>query len=161
MMDEEFLETNADDFESLLETLSLGLMKDNITAQIRYENTSTTDFLTTVINKFKYILELEDLETEDKMELKEMMGEFCEDIIEKICSMNDMMANIDASLQFGTTLELTQTLYNFFVLHRYSYVESFLKTYIDRNKTDIIQLMDIGDRGKDITYNSNKRKNFS
>lgn len=156
-----FMETNSNDIESLLETLSLGLMKDNMYAQIRYETTSITDFLSTVIEKFKYILGLDEIATEDKMELKESMSDFCIDIVDEICKMNNLDANIDPSLQFEQTMEVTKTLYNFFVLHRYSNVEGFLKGFIDRHKDTLIELMDIGDRGKDITYNSNKRKQMS
>ena len=48
-------EPNGTDLDSLLESLSLDLMENNIDMQINCEISSTTDFLSTVISKFRYI----------------------------------------------------------------------------------------------------------
>lgn len=158
MVRAEILSTDRD---SLLESLSFDLMSDNIQNQILYNNTSTVDFMDVIKRKFDTILNMQEVEDEDKVEIKYQMIEFCNDLIGMIADTHNLFINL-LSEDYESYMELLDTLYNFFVLNRFVTVEKFLINYINQNKLQLIEAMDIGDdKRKDITTLSNKKKNIS
>lgn len=158
MTEAELLSTDRD---SLLESLSFDLMSDNIQNQILYNTTSTVDFMDVVKRKFNAILELPEVDDEDRVELKFQMVDFCNDLIGMIANSHNLFINL-VSEDYESYMKLLDTLYNFLVLSRYSTVERFLINYINENKLQLIETLDIGDdKRKDITTLSNKKKNIN
>lgn len=153
-------EPNGTDLESLLESLSLDLMENNIDMQISCQISSTTDFLSTVFSKFRYILNMDDIVDEDKMEIRFQIIDFCDELIAKIANNYELVVN-EISDDYESKIELLDTLYNFFILNRYGNVERFLINYINKNKEELIEILQIDDKNKDITSISNKKKNIS
>lgn len=148
------------ELESLLESLSLDLMKDNISRQIQYESSSTTDFLSTIISKFRVILEMDGIDDDDMREVRFQMVEFCDELITEISGHYELFMT-ELPDDYDTKIEILETLYNFFVLNRFSNVEKFLINYINKNKSELIEALGIDDKSKDITSMSNKKKNIT
>lgn len=148
--------TNIDE---LLNSLGLDLMKDNIQKQIRNETTSTTDFLSVIVDKFKNMLEEESIEEEDKSEIKVQIIDFCEELIQLISEEYGIAINM-ISDDYQNMISIMTTLYNFLILNRYHNVEKFLIAYIEENKKPLAQSIGADDRVKDITSIANRKKNF-
>lgn len=154
------LETDKTDLESLLESLSLDLMKDNILQQINYQTTSTTDFMSTIFAKFKVILEQDWIDDDNKREIRFQMCDFCDELILSISNHYNLFIN-QISDDYESKIEIVNTLYNFFVLNRFDNIERFFIAYINKYKNELIETLDIDDKSKDITSISNKKKNLS
>lgn len=145
--------------DALLEALSLDMMKDNITSQITGESASVTDFLGIVTDKFYTIINNEEINENDRAEVKHQIVDFCQDLIATVGDTFDLAINL-MSDDYETHLELLQTLYNFFVLNRFEHVQDFFINYINMNKMPIIDSIVDEDTGKDITSMSYKKKNI-
>lgn len=146
--------------ETLLEALSLDLMKSNIEQQIRYIIPTTTDFLGTVFNKFRLILEMDEIEDDDKREMRYQMVDFCDNLIDDIAIQYNLCVN-EISDDYDHKMELLEAMYNFFVINRVNNIERFLIGHINSHKRDLIEALGIDDKSKDITSMSNKKKNIS
>lgn len=161
-MDErEDLRLDLNDRRSLIESLSLDLITDSVNKQIEYTLGSTTDFLTTAFDKFRMILDMEDIDEEDRQDLKYQMIDFCEDLIRSIGNKFDLFVD-HTSMDYESIMQLLYSMYNFFVLNRANNVEKFLINYIHQNKLAIIDSLGLSyDAIKDITGYSNKKKNIN
>ncbi len=148
------------DLETLLESLSFDLMKDNIIMQIENQIPSTTDFLSTVISKFRYILEMDGIADDGIREIRYQIVDFCDELINKITSAYSLGIN-QVSDDYETKIEILETLYNFLIISRVSNTERFILSYINRYKDQIIETMGLDDKNKDITSFSAKKKNIS
>lgn len=155
----DILETESLDTESLLSSLSLDLITDNIMCQVNNYTTSTTDFLDTVKRKFDAILADDMIDDDDKSNLKYEMVEFCSRIIADISNVYNIAVNM-ISDDYETAIKLLSTLYNFLVLNKFSNVEKFLINYIKSNKMHLIETLDLDDKAKDITSIANRKKNM-
>ena len=156
----EQLESETVDRESILESLSLDLMKDNIEQQIDYTVQSTTDFLSIVLTKFNVILSTEEIDEDDKQEAKFLMIDFCEELIGKISKKFNLFID-ETSMDYESMIKMLYTLYNFFIINRCNNVEKFLINYITKNKKNLIDVMGLSDNdNKDITTIANKKKNL-
>ena len=152
----DILETQSLSRETLLESLSLQLMRENLTYQILNQTSSTTDFLATIRMKFDAILQEDSIEDEDKKELKDQIIDFCHDIAKSIANQYGFYINI-ISDDYETAFDVLYTTYQFFILNKSSNVERFLINYIERYKSSIIENMDLNLKGKGITALSNKK----
>lgn len=155
----DILETESLDTESLLSSLSLDLITDNIMCQINNQTSSTTDFLDTIKLKFNAIVESDAIDDDDKSNLKYDMVEFCSRLIGEISNVYNIAVNM-VSDDYQSALKLLDTLYNFFILNKFSNVEKFLINYIKANKMNLIDTLDIDDKSKDITSIANRKKNI-
>lgn len=156
---EDILETEGLETESLLSSLSLDLMTDNMMYQIYNQTSSTTDFFHIVRMKFNAIVEDERIDNEDKSNIKYEIVEFCSRLIAEISNVYNIAVNL-VSDDYATAISILDTLYNFFVLNKYSNVEKFLINYIKTNKMNLIDTLNINDRGKDVTSIANRKKNL-
>lgn len=152
--------SNVSESETLLEALTLDLMKSNIEQQIRYEIPSTTDFLSTVFSKFRLILAMDELDESDKVEMRYQMVDFCDELIGEIADNYELCVN-DVSDDYEHKIELLESMYNFFVLNRFHNIEKFLIGHIKFHKNDLIEALGLDDKSKDITSMANKKKDIS
>lgn len=146
--------------DTVFDTLSLDMMTDNINSQINCELNSDTDFIEIVFGKFNMILENRmNYDEDDVQDLKIQINDFCHDIISRISDKYNLICNfnyMDESLSYMTVLE---SLYNFFVLDKYSNVENFLIQYISSNSALLAEELNIPtDDIEDITTASNKQR---
>lgn len=146
--------------DTVFDTLSLDIMTDNINSQINCEIDSNTDFIEIVFGKFNMILENRmNYDDDDVQDLKIQINDFCHDIISRISDKYNLICNfnyMDESLSYMTVLE---SLYNFFVLDKYSNVENFLIQYISSNSESLAEELNISpDDVEDITTASNKQR---
>ena len=144
--------------DSLLESLSLEIMETSITDQITSGNNSNRDFLSTIINKFNAIIE--NATTEQSRGIKDEMIEWSNRLILTIVNEYNLAYNSPAE-ETLESIDILESLYNFFVIDRRHHTKEFFIKYIDINKKQIIEAMDIGGRGTDITTIANKKKNIS
>lgn len=151
------LRLDINDRRSLLEALSLDLIKDSIDNQINYSLPSTTDFLSTVLSKFNYILSMEDIDDEDKAEVKFQIIDFCEDLIVDISNKFNIFID-HTNNDYESSIKLLSTLYNFLVLNRSNNVERFLINYIHKNKHELVETLGLSPDKKDIiSFAANKQ----
>ena len=149
--------TNLDD---LLDCLGLSLTTDNMEKQIHHETSSTVNFLEEVKDKFENLLIDETIDSEDKTEIKSLMIDFCEDLIQQIADEYNLFINL-VSDDYNSILTILDTLYNFFILNHYQNVEDFIINYIEKNKQFLIDsVVDPKDKAKDVTTMSNTAKKF-
>ena len=119
------LEQEAFDRESLLESLSLDVMTDNILLQLDGCFHSTLDYLSIVITKFKTILAYDGIDEEDKSEIKHQIIDFSDTLSQDIANRYNLGVNMVFD-DYESHLNLLDTLYNFFILNRFSIVEDFI-----------------------------------
>lgn len=144
---------------ALLDDLGLELISDNIGQQINGTTTSTIDFLSIIIIKFRYIIESEEIDSEDKSGLKSEIIDFCGELITRIADEYNIFVNlIDEG--YETYIFVLSTLYDFFVLNKINIVEVFINNYIENNKVQLIELLELEDN-KDISTLANRKKNYS
>lgn len=147
--------------ESLLDSLSLGVMRDNISNQINGSIDSQQNFLSIVIEKFENIIQ--DVTDGDiSRELNIEISDFCKSLVEEIASQYDLIFDdyYDASMEY---VEILSVLYNFFILRKKEYVTNFLIEYIRGNKQHLMSSFGSDGEEKplvDITTVSNKKKNI-
>jgi hypothetical protein len=154
------LRMSVNDRQSLIESLSLELIKDNINKQIDYTLNSTTDFLSTVFDKFDMILSMEDLDEEDRQDLRYQIMDFCEQLIVNISNKFNLFVD-HTGIDYNSTTTLITAMYNFFVINRCSNVRKFLILYTHTHKHEIVRSLDLDyEKVKDITGFSNKKKNM-
>lgn len=148
--------------ETLLDSLSLGVMRDNIIHQIHGSIDSQQNFLSIVIEKFNDIIQNVD-DSEIARELNQEIALFCQKLINEIVQEYGLMFDnyYDGSME---CVEMLSVLYNFFVLKRKECVTNFLITYIQENRQylmdSIESISDEKSNTMDITTISNKKKNI-
>lgn len=144
--------------EMLLESLSLEIMEASINEQITSGGYVHRDFLEMVLLKFRAI---EENATADN--IRHIKGE----IIAWAEKLNVSIVNrfglayMCPSEDSTESLDILESLYNFFILDRHRNVISFFSNYIERNKTRLIEVMDLDKKGGDITSIANKKRNLS
>ena len=144
---------------SLLESLSLDMMKDNIINQILGNSSSYTDFFDVVSDKFYTIMGSDDIDSEDKYEIKVQIIDFCHDIILTIANEYNLAIN-DTSENYQVAIDMVEALYNFFVLFKFDHVNDFYINYIQMNKKPLIDSIGGDGNAKDITSTSYRTKNI-
>lgn len=153
------LRMSVNDRQSLIESLSLELIKDNINKQIDYTLNSTTDFLSTVFDKFAMILSMDDIDEEERLDLRYQIMDFCEQLIVNISDKFNLFVD-HTGIDYDSTTRLLTAMYNFFVINRATNVKKFLILYTHTHKAEIVKSLDLDyDKVKDITGFSNKKKN--
>lgn len=148
------------DLEDLVfDTLSLDIMTDNIRSQINCDIEPYTDFIEIVFGKFNMIIDNKpNYDDDDVQDLKLQINDFCHDIISEISDRYNLICNfnyMDESLSYMTVLE---SLYNFFVLNKYSNVKAFLIQYIQSHSKELAQSVATSTNIEDITTASNKQR---
>lgn len=147
--------------ESLLDSLSLGVMRDNIIHQIKGSIDSQQNFLSIVIEKFENIIR--DVDDSDiERELKLEIVSFCQNLIGEIVKEYDLSFD-DYYEESMECIEMLSVLYNFFILRKKEYVTSFLIAYIQSNKQALMDSFNASADDKaltDVTAMSNKKKNI-
>lgn len=138
-------ELNSRSVEELLDSLSLDIMKDNIKQQVYGELDSQRDFLDTVLNKFNFIISNGDFDDDTRETLTTEIHDFCNEVIDYIVHRYDLMYEEYPS----SITEVTQTLYQFFVIRKEFNVKDFLISYIEENKHEIVEILSL-DSGLDI-----------
>lgn len=145
--------------DTLFDTLPLGMMSNNIIAQINCDIGPSTDFVDIVFGKFNMILDNKpNYDDDDVQDLKIQINDFCHDMISKISDRFNLICNfnyMDESLQYMTVLE---SLYNFFILDKYDNVETFLISYIRNNCEYLASQFDTSDETEDVTTSSNRQR---
>lgn len=147
--------------ESLLDSLSLGVMKDNIIHQIKGSIDSQQNFLSIVIEKFENIIR--DVDDNDiSKELKTEIASFCQSLIGEIVNEYNLIFDdyYEGSME---CVEILSVLYNFFILRKKEYVTSFLIAYIQTYKQSLMDSFEINSDDNsvaDVTAISNKKKNI-
>lgn len=131
--------------EELLDSLSLDIMKDNIKQQIYEESDSRRDFLDTVLTKFRFIISNGDFDEDVKGTINTEIHDFCTEIIDYIVGRYELMYEEQPS----SVIEVTETLYEFFVIRKETNVKEFLINYINENKDDIVTGLGL-EKGSDI-----------
>lgn len=162
MADLEFIPDDIADtpVEMLLDSLSLGVMKDNMIQQISGNVSSQQNFLSIVIEKFEKILEsVEDPDV--SREIKQEIVEFCRELISIIVDEYGLFYDEDYTGSMDC-VEILSTLYSFFVLRNKEYATEFLINYIQQNKQRLMEDLRDPEEEKniDITTVSNKKKNL-
>lgn len=133
-------ELNNQSMDDLMDSLSLSLMLDNIKQQIYGEIESRRDFLDTVLSKFRFILEEGEFDDPGmKNAIKQEVVDFCNTIISYIVDRYELAY----AEEYGKEIEVVDTLYHFFVVHRESFVRNFLLEYIRANKKDICDTLQL------------------
>lgn len=157
-----FNETQQDSFDlgSLLNSLSLDVVSDNITLQINGKFDSDIDFLGIATDKFHTILEYDKVEPEIKSELKEQMIGICDRFTGMITDKFNLAPNMLFD-DYQNRLNLLETLYHFFVLKEYDNVKTFIISYIEQNKKALIESLRTEEVEKDITTLANQKRNLS
>lgn len=147
--------------ESLLDSLSLGVMKDNIIHQITGSIDSQQNFLSIVIEKFENIIrDVSDNDVEREIKLE--IVSFCQNLIGEIVKEYDLIFD-DYYEESMECVEMLSVLYNFFILRKKEYVTNFLITYIQSNKQSLMEYLGANTDDKalvDVTAMSNKKKNI-
>lgn len=144
--------------EALLDSLSLGVMKNNISQQIKGTISSQQNFLSIVIEKFEMI----DKNVEDpdiRREIRYEIIDFCRDLIMEIVDTYGLYYDDD----YGDSdrVELLCILYNFFVLRGKEFVCTFFINYIQQNKNSLMEaICEKSQIDMDVTTISNEKKNF-
>lgn len=143
--------------DSLLESLSLEIMESSIIDQITRNRNTSRDFLSTVIDKFRAIVENSDADS--VRGISSEMIDWANRLIRAIVTENNLAYNSpdDDSLD---VLDRLESLYHFFILDRGENTKLFFINYIDVNKKHIIESLEIGGRGSDITSLAYKEKNI-
>lgn len=148
--------------EMLLDSLGLGVMRNNISQQIKGAISSQQNFLSIVIEKFERI----DQNIEDNDARREIQLEiisFCKNLILEIVGEYNLFYD-DNPEDSKEVIEILSVLYNFFVLRNKENVCNFLVNYIKENKN--ILMNSIGDGNEvdnaisDITTISYEKKNI-
>lgn len=147
--------------ESLLDSLSLGVMRDNIIHQIKGSIDSQQNFLSIVIEKFENIIQNVDDDSVAR-ELKVEISDFCKNLITEISNQYNLIFDdyYETSMEY---VEMLSVLYNFFILRKKEYVTNFLIEYIRNNKQHLMDSFGSDEEDKplaDITTVSNKKKNI-
>ena len=149
--------------EVLLDSLSLGVMRNNISQQIKGVISSQQNFLSIVIEKFEQI----DKNIEDNDARREIQYEiidFCRGLILEITDLYNLGYDDDLG-DSKKVVEILSVLYNFFVLRSKEFVCSFFINYIQREKSTLIKSVEefgsIDEKVSDITTISNEKKNVS
>lgn len=139
-------ELNNQTIDDLMDSLSLSLMLDNIKQQVYGEIESKRDFLDTVLTKFRFILENGDFDDPGiKTTIKQEVVDFCNTVIFYIVNRYELAYAED----IGSEIDNVDTLYHFFVVNRESYVRTFILDYIEQNKQDICDTLQL-ESGSDI-----------
>jgi hypothetical protein len=154
---------NSDDIsdlsvETLLSSLSLDIMRDNITQQINGTLVTNQNYLSIVVSKFDEIID-EIVDNDILIKVKQEMIEFCRDLILKLVGQWNLAFD-DPNEDTLEYIEILEVLYNFFILSNVSNVKKFMIEYIKSNKKVLIDTLNIGGRSGDITTIANKKKNF-
>ena len=151
-------ETDDQDIGELLESLSLDIMKDNITNQINGQLESTRDFLSIVISKFEEMQET--IPDGDVLRnVKYEIHEFCYDLAVQIASHYGLAFNFPNE-DGMEIIEILESMYYFFICNRENNVQEFFIRYIEANKESIIETLGLIDKTGDITTNANRKKNI-
>lgn len=140
----------------LLESLSLEIMEASINEQIVSDD-AHTDFLETILLKFHAIEE--NASTENIRHIKGEIIAWAEKIINRIVSKFNL-AYMSPSEDSMESLDILESLYNFFVLDRHRHTITFFSSYIECNKSRLIEVMNL-EKGCDITSIANKKRNLS
>lgn len=151
MVYDEVLDLTEFDLDSLLETLTLDFITENINGQIEGSIPLGTNFLEMVINKFNYIIENDEIELETKQQLKYYIMDFCDDLIESIAQKFDFIVNL-VDDTYTAHIDLLYTLYTFFISNKYDNIMNFLIHYINKNRDILL---------KNIGADSNSAKDFT
>lgn len=154
------LETDSVEIQSLMDALSLDMMRDNITNQVYAETPSNTDFLEIVLDKFNVILTEESVDESDRSEIKNQMIDFCDDLVATICDRFNLGVNV-LSDDYESHVRVLSALYDVLVIHRYDFVQQFFIGYIKANSSMLISSLGLDDSGKDIATIAYKKKNIS
>lgn len=144
--------------ESLLDSLSLDTVRTNIEQQIDGSVSPNRNFLGVVLSKFQMIKENK-VDPDDIKELNNEMIEFCAGLVGRICSQFSLGIDpsTDDSMEY---LDILQNLYTFFVTNREYYVKEFVLQYILQNKKYIVDSLDIGGKGTDVTSIAYRKRNL-
>ena len=149
--------------EVLLDSLSLGVMRSNISQQIKGAISSQQNFLSVVIDKFEQIdqnIEDPDVQREIQMEIID----FCHGLILEITDLYNLGFD-DSYSNSKKLIEILTVLYSFFVLRSKEFVCSFFKNYIQKEKNHLIELVgkfgDIDEKVSDVTSISYEKKKIS
>lgn len=154
------LETDSVEIQSLMDALSLDMMKDNIINQVYAESLSNTNFLDIVLEKFNVILSNESIDESDRSEIKSQMIDFCDDLVGTICDAFGLGVNM-LSDDYISHVNLLSALYDVLVINKYDFVETFFINYIRANSSMLISSLGLTDSGKDIASIACKKKNMS
>lgn len=131
--------------DELLDSLSLELMRDNIYQQIYDELKSSRNFLEIVLNKFRFIAENGDFDDDTKQTIHSEITDFCAKIIDYIVSKFELAYNENP----GHEQDIAELLYQFFVLKRVDNTRKFIIRYIEENKADIVDGLQL-EKGADV-----------
>lgn len=144
--------------ESLLESLSLDVIRGSMEQQISGEINSVRNFLDVVIAKFE-VIKNNKVDPEEISTLNNEMIEFAQGLVGKICDKYDLCVDpaTDDSMEY---LDMLSDLYIFFVINKEDYVTSFVVNYIIQNKKRLVNTMDIGGRGIDITTQAFRKRDL-
>ena len=154
------LETESVEIQSLLDALSLDMMKDNITNQVYADSPSNTNFLDIVLDKFNVILSDDSIDESDKSEIKSQMIDFCADLVAVISDEFGLGINVLGD-DYESHVTLLSALYEVLVMYRYEFVETFFVNYIRANSSMLISSLGLSDSSKDISTIAYKKKNMS
>ena len=147
--------------ESLLGSLGLDVMKDNMEQQIHGTIESQQNFLSIVVAKFNDII-VNTSDNDTLRQIKEEMIDFCRDLINQIISEYNLYFDADYNTEGSMEyIEILSVLYNFFVLGVKQNVIRYLIGHIENNKNEIINTLGLTTKILDITTIANKKKNIN
>lgn len=156
---EDISETSVD---TLLNSLDLGIMRDNITQQIRGIIKTQQNFLGIVLEKFDIIVNnMHDLD--DRREIEYEVIDFCRELILEFAEQYNFCYDDDLG-RSKTPIHILKTLYNFFILRGKEFVTDFFIKYIQTNRNHLVQTLRDNEEPskiKDITTISNEKKYLS
>ena len=144
--------------EELLDSLTLGVMKNNISQQITGSVESQQNFLSVVIEKFK-IIEDNITDPDIKREIQYEIIDFCRELILEIVEFYGLFYNDE----FGSSMrvvEILSVLYNFFIIRGEEFICTFFINYIQENRQRLLKELDISEELNNITTISSNKKNI-
>lgn len=143
--------------EQLLDSLTLGVMRNNIVQQIRGKVSTQQNFLSIVIEKFEIIEK--NVENPDILrEIQYEIIDFCRGLILEITDFYNLAYDDD----YGTSkqvIEIISVLYNFFIARGEEFVRTFFINYIQNNRTRLLKEIGVTTSTEDVTSLSSAKKN--
>lgn len=149
--------------EELLDSLTLGVMRDSISQQIQGIIPSQQNFLSIVTEKFT-IIDNNVVDPDIKREVSYEMVDFCRSLVLEIVDLYGLCYQDDHG-ESKRIIDILNVLYNFFILRAEEFIGNFLIRYIEKNKEQLLQ--DVVVYASDaptiesVTTKSNEKKSIS
>ena len=143
--------------DTLLDSLSLPIMERSIRDQIDNSFNTSRDFLSVVLDKFMVINE--NGESDTIRGIRNEIIAWANSLILAIVTKYNLGYN-NGNEESLESLDILDTLYNFFILDKKENTTRFFIQYIDINKKDIAERMGLNSRSTDVTTLANRKKNI-